>query len=151
MTEGPSRFSSPYGWPPVRDILAGLPRSCRPAHGHHRGRSVERGEKVVKPGAGGATLRASTIIRWSRGGSRGEKRGQVVAEARSGESTIRRLFEAMEHRDEAALTALVTDDFTMTWPQSGERFRGRENALGALSIQDDVPTPTWRAPDRGRR
>lgn len=30
---------------------------------------------------------------------------------------------------------------TMTWPQSGERFRGRENALGALSIQDDVPTP----------
>jgi hypothetical protein len=52
-----------------------------------------------------------------------------------------RLFEAMDHRDEAALATLVTDDFTMTWPQSGERFRGRENALGALSIQDDVPTP----------
>ena len=52
-----------------------------------------------------------------------------------------RLFEAMDQRDEAALGALVTDDFTMTWPQSGERFRGRENALGALSVQGDVPTP----------
>jgi hypothetical protein len=52
-----------------------------------------------------------------------------------------RLFEAMEHRDEAALAALTTEDFTMTWPQSGERFRGRENALGALSVQDDFPTP----------
>jgi hypothetical protein len=60
---------------------------------------------------------------------------------RSGEATIMRLFEAMDHRDEAALAALVTDDFTMTWPQSGERFRGRENALAALSVQDDVPTP----------
>jgi len=64
-----------------------------------------------------------------------------VAETRSGEATIMRLFEAMEQRDEAALAALVTDDFTMAWPQSGERFRGLENALGALSIQDDVPTP----------
>ncbi len=65
-----------------------------------------------------------------------------MAETRSGEATIMALFEAMDRRDEAALAALVTDDFTMTWPQSGERFRGREDALGALSIQDDVPTPT---------
>jgi ketosteroid isomerase-like protein len=60
---------------------------------------------------------------------------------RSGEATIMRLFEAMDHRDEAALRALTTDDFTMTWPQSGERFRGREDSLGALSVQDDAPTP----------
>jgi hypothetical protein len=64
-----------------------------------------------------------------------------MEEMRSGEAIIMRLFEAMERRDEAALRALVTDDFTMTWPQSGERFRGRENALTALSVQDDVPTP----------
>jgi hypothetical protein len=60
---------------------------------------------------------------------------------RSGEATIMRLFEAMERRDEEALRALATDDFTMTWPQSGERFRGPENALGALSVLDDLPTP----------
>ena len=64
-----------------------------------------------------------------------------MAETRSGEATIMQLFEAMDHRDEAALASLVTDDFTMSWPQSGERFRGRENALGALSVQGDVPTP----------
>ena len=52
-----------------------------------------------------------------------------MAEMRSGEATIMRLFEAMDHRDEAALAALVTDDFTMSWPQSGERFRGARNAL----------------------
>jgi hypothetical protein len=64
-----------------------------------------------------------------------------VAETRSGEAIIMRLFEAMERREEEALRSLVTDDFTMTWPQSGERFRGRDNALQALAVQDDVPTP----------
>ncbi len=31
---------------------------------------------------------------------------------------------------EAAM-ALVHEDYVMEWPQSGERFRGRDNALGA--------------------
>jgi hypothetical protein len=46
--------------------------------------------------------------------------------------------------------------------QSGERVRGRESALGALSVQDDAPTPvgeprivgggdTWVVPARQRR
>jgi hypothetical protein len=52
-----------------------------------------------------------------------------------------RFLEAAEQRDEATLRELAADDFRMTWPQSGERFRGRENALGALAVQDDVPEP----------
>ena len=47
----------------------------------------------------------------------------------------------METHDDAVLRALVTEDFTMSWPQSGERFRGPDNALAALAAQDDSPTP----------
>ncbi len=52
-----------------------------------------------------------------------------------------RFFDAAEHGDMATLRQLVADDVSMTWPQSGERFRGRDNALGALAAQDDAPTP----------
>ncbi|CAN5585131.1 hypothetical protein BH24CHL9_BH24CHL9_10130 [soil metagenome] len=29
----------------------------------------------------------------------------------------------------------------MTWPQSGERFRGADNAFAALAAQDEKPEP----------
>lgn len=60
-----------------------------------------------------------------------------------------RFFEAAERGDEAMLRGLVAEDVTMTWPQSGERFRGRDNALAALSVQDDVPTPAGEPTIRG--
>ena len=34
---------------------------------------------------------------------------------------------------------LVHDDFVMDWPQSGERFSGRDNAFAAMMAQQDQP------------
>ena len=34
---------------------------------------------------------------------------------------------------------LVHDDFVMEWPQSGERFSGRDNACAAMKSQQDQP------------
>ena len=44
---------------------------------------------------------------------------------------LRRLLEATARGDISALTELVHPDISVEWPQSGERFTGRENALGA--------------------
>lgn len=57
----------------------------------------------------------------------------------SGAEVIQQLFGALESGDMEAAKALVHEDFVMEWPQSGERFRGRDNALGALSVQADRP------------
>jgi hypothetical protein len=38
-----------------------------------------------------------------------------------------------------AIAGLVHDDFVMEWPQSGERFSGRDNAFGAMQAQRDKP------------
>lgn len=50
-----------------------------------------------------------------------------------------RFWEATETRDVAALTALAHPDIVMEWPQSGERFTGIDNALGALRAQEVTP------------
>lgn len=57
----------------------------------------------------------------------------------SGAEVIQQLFGAMESGNMEAAKSLVHEDFVMEWPQSGERFRGRDNALGALSVQSDRP------------
>jgi ketosteroid isomerase-like protein len=62
-------------------------------------------------------------------------------ESATGAATIMRFLEAGERRDAETLRELAADDFTMTWPQSGERFRGRDNAFAALAVQDDFPEP----------
>ena len=38
-----------------------------------------------------------------------------------------------------AIAGLVHDDFVMYWPQSGERFSGRENAFAAMRSQREKP------------
>lgn len=38
-----------------------------------------------------------------------------------------------------AVAELVHDDFVMEWPQSGERFTGRDNAFGAMRAQREKP------------
>ncbi len=55
--------------------------------------------------------------------------------------TMMRFWEAAEKGDLDALTSLAHPDIVMEWPQSGERFRGRENALGALRAQEVKPEP----------
>ena len=52
---------------------------------------------------------------------------------------VERFFAASERGDLAALTELVDDEMVMEWPQSGERFRGRENVLGAMAAVDVKP------------
>jgi hypothetical protein len=44
------------------------------------------------------------------------------------------------------IASLVHDDFVMYWPQSGERFSGRDNAFGAMKAQQQMPEPA--APPR---
>jgi len=55
------------------------------------------------------------------------------------QAVFAQFFEAAERGDMEALASLVHDDVLMEWPQSGERFRGRENALGALSATEVKP------------
>ena len=44
---------------------------------------------------------------------------------------IARLLDATERGDIPALTDLIHPDIQVEWPQSGERFSGRENAIAA--------------------
>jgi ketosteroid isomerase-like protein len=53
--------------------------------------------------------------------------------------TMMRFWEAAEARDLETLASLAHPDIVMEWPQSGERFVGRENALGALGAQEEKP------------
>ncbi len=57
----------------------------------------------------------------------------------SGGDVIRQFFGAMASGNMEAAKTLVHEDFVMEWPQSGERFRGRDNAFGAMSVQTDQP------------
>src|SRR5687768_145885 len=59
----------------------------------------------------------------------------------SGRELIERWWQAAESRDWAALRAMVTDDFVMEWPQSGELFRGADNAIAAVQAQQEAPEP----------
>ena len=55
---------------------------------------------------------------------------------------------AMKSGDFGALTGLVqeyaTDDFVQEWPQSGERIRGRDNAMAINQNYPGFPTSTVR-------
>lgn len=48
---------------------------------------------------------------------------------------------AVEQGDMVAASELVHDDIVMEWPQSGERFRGKDNALKALMATEVKPQP----------
>jgi len=52
---------------------------------------------------------------------------------------VERFFTASERGDASALAAMIDDDMVMEWPQSGERFRGRENVLGAMGAVEVKP------------
>jgi ketosteroid isomerase-like protein len=52
---------------------------------------------------------------------------------------IERFLGALEHGDPAAAAELAHPDVTMEWPQSGERFRGRANALAAMNATEVKP------------
>ena len=52
---------------------------------------------------------------------------------------VERFFAASERGDIAAAASMLADDTVMTWPQSGERFRGRDNVLGAMAAVEVKP------------
>jgi SnoaL-like domain len=59
---------------------------------------------------------------------------------------VERFFAASERGDRPTLLELLHDDVVMTWPQSGERFRGPDNMLGAMGA---IPVkPEFAAPPR---
>ena len=56
-----------------------------------------------------------------------------------GREILEQFLAATERRDYDAIAAFVHPDVTMAWPQSGERFVGRDNALGAMLATDEKP------------
>jgi hypothetical protein len=52
---------------------------------------------------------------------------------------VERFFAASERGDLGALETLVDDEMVMDWPQSGERFRGRDNVLRAMAAVEVKP------------
>jgi hypothetical protein len=58
---------------------------------------------------------------------------------RANRDLVERFFAASERGDFDALAAIVDDDMLMEWPQSGERFRGRDNVFGAMRAVEVKP------------
>src|SRR6187551_2023048 len=58
---------------------------------------------------------------------------------RTNRDLVERFFAASERGDMATLTTLVDDRMVMSWPQSGERFRGRDNVLAAMTAVEVKP------------
>jgi hypothetical protein len=52
---------------------------------------------------------------------------------------VQRFMMGTESGDFDSIADLVHDDMVMEWPQSGERFSGRENAFGAMRAQTVKP------------
>jgi hypothetical protein len=57
----------------------------------------------------------------------------------SGRQLVAGFFGAIEKGELEAVAGLVHADVVMEWPQSGERFRGRDNVIGAMKAQTNKP------------
>jgi ketosteroid isomerase-like protein len=58
---------------------------------------------------------------------------------RTNRELVERFFAASERGDTAALVSMMDDEMVMIWPQSGERFRGRDNVLAAMGAVEVKP------------
>jgi hypothetical protein len=56
-----------------------------------------------------------------------------------GRAILEQFLAATERRDYAAMAGFAHPEIEMSWPQSGERFIGRDNALGALLATEEKP------------
>ena len=52
---------------------------------------------------------------------------------------VMQFLQATQSGDVDTMTRLAAEDFVMFWPQSGERFSGRDKAVGAMVAQRDRP------------
>ena len=64
--------------------------------------------------------------------------GGIESDA-SNREVVERFFAATERGDADVAAALVDDEMVMDWPQSGERFVGRANVLGAMGAVEVKP------------
>jgi len=53
----------------------------------------------------------------------------------SNREVVERFFAASERGDWDAVATMLDEGMVMEWPQSGERFRGRDNAVAAMRSQ----------------
>lgn len=64
----------------------------------------------------------------------------MVRVEQAGRDILERFFQAAESGDMESMMSLVRDDIVMFWPQSGERFVGKENAARAMEATEVQPT-----------
>lgn len=64
---------------------------------------------------------------------------QTTTPSTDGRAILEQFLAAAEQKDYAAMAKLAHPEIDMTWPQSGERFVGRDNALGALLATEEKP------------
>jgi ketosteroid isomerase-like protein len=67
-------------------------------------------------------------------------RAHGPTEGGSEREILERFWALAEQGDFDGMAGLVADDFETAWPQSGERFRGRDRAMAALRAQPETPT-----------
>lgn len=64
---------------------------------------------------------------------------QTTTPSTAGRGILEEFLAAAEQKDYAAMANLAHPEIEMSWPQSGERFVGRDNALGALLATEEKP------------
>jgi hypothetical protein len=64
---------------------------------------------------------------------------QTTTPPTEGRQILERFLAAAEQRDYATMASIAHPDIEMSWPQSGERFTGRDNALGAMMASEEKP------------
>ncbi|HEX7067607.1 MAG TPA: hypothetical protein VF295_05345 [Candidatus Limnocylindria bacterium] len=63
----------------------------------------------------------------------------TTIETTNGRELLERIIDATERRDPGALRPLMHPEIVGEWPQSGERFRGPDNAVGAMTATGTKP------------
>ncbi len=58
-----------------------------------------------------------------------------------GRAVLEQFFTAIEGGDIDAARSFLHEDLVMEWPQSGERFRGPDNAIAAVAATEAKPEP----------
>lgn len=66
---------------------------------------------------------------------------EAAVETSDGRAVLERFLASAEGGDLDAARTLLHDDLVMEWPQSGERFRGPDNALAAMMATEVKPEP----------
>lgn len=64
---------------------------------------------------------------------------EMATRTDGGREVMERFLAAAQAKDLDGMVSLVHDDLVMEWPQSGERFVGRENALAAFTATEEKP------------